>query len=747
VGVERRLAAVLIADCVGYSRLSQADEEGTRARFQTDLHEIFEARIGEHHGRLVKTMGDGLLVEFHSVVDALRCAIEIQRAKTGQNASIPADRRLEFRIGINLGDVIVEGDDIHGDGVNIAHRLQSLAEPGGVMLSGTAYDHVKTKVEIAYTFLGERLLKNIAEPVRVYCALPEPAVGKAIIARKEPHKSRRRSISAGAALLLCATVVVALWLRQWGAGFGPALPLPAEPSIAVLPFANMSGDPRQEYFADGMTDDLITDLSQVSGLFVIGRNSSFAYKGEAVDIRQVSRELGVRYVLEGSIQRSADHVRINAQLIDATTGGHAWAERYDGSLSDIFALQDKVTRSVADALALRLTGVEYVSQSRRETTVPAAYDAFLRGLEHYRNSTPEGYATAILDFEEATKLDPAYGRVHAAIAMIYIQSVGNGWSGFLGITAREALARARKYLEDAKKHPTATAHQVAAYILLEDARVDDALSEIKEAIALDPGDSSSYALMGFVLTSAGRPSDAIRYIDTAMRLDPHPPAVFMFYRGLAEFDLEQFDAAVSFLEQATRAGPDDQFPFLVLSATYGYLGRKHDALSAIGRYNAIVVKLGGIPVSIQTWTLTWRGVYLWRKVDDERLSKGLRLAGVPEFLDRSEFATHNRLTANEVRSLFFGHRLHGRNFWSGEERAASFATDGALTLSGDWGLLDLSAGPAKGFVQFEGTQLCLRLGVANYCGIMLRNPGGITAMENEFMWATASGGYPFSVFE
>jgi TolB-like protein/class 3 adenylate cyclase len=393
--VERRLAAVLIADCVGYGRLTQADEEGTRARFNANLHEVFEPKLAAHHGRLVKTMGDGMLAEFHSVVDAVRCAVEIQRIKALENASLPHNERLEFRLGINLGDVIVEGDDIHGDGVNIAHRLQSLGDPGSVMISGTAYDQVEKKLSVGFEFRGEQRVKNIDRPVRVYRVLTDPAAaGKTLErVRRSPRSSPRAiMVIAGVLLVLGATAAM---LKPWRTMIEPGLPLPNKASIAVLPFANMSGDPRQEYFADGMTDDLITDLSQVSGLFVIARNSSFAFKGRMVDISRISRELGVRYVLEGSIQRAGDRVRINAQLIDAVSGGHAWAERYDGSLSEIFALQDRVTRSVADALALRLAGGDELYQAQAETSVPAAYDALLQGWEHYRRDSPQELAKAI----------------------------------------------------------------------------------------------------------------------------------------------------------------------------------------------------------------------------------------------------------------------------------------------------------------------------------------------------------------
>jgi TolB-like protein/class 3 adenylate cyclase len=371
--MERRLAAILIADVVGYVRLSQADEEGTRARFQADLHEVFGPAIAVHHGRLVKTMGDALLVEFQSVVDAERCAVAVQRSKAARNAGEPVDKRLVYRIGINLGDVIVEGDDIHGDGVNIADRLQELADPGGIAISGTAYDHVKTKVEVGYGYLGEQWVKHVAAPVRVYRVLLDPKkVGKTAGAAE---KTRRqwRSLAAAAGLIAVIAAGVAVWQRPWEPKIEAAavermvLPLPDKPSIIVLPFANIGSNADDDYFADGITEDLTTDLSRLASLFVISRNTAFTYKGKPVKPAQVAEELGIRYIVEGSVRRGGNAVRINAQLIDALNGGHVWADRYDGSITDVFALQDKVTNAVVDALALRLTDKEQVAVQQRET--------------------------------------------------------------------------------------------------------------------------------------------------------------------------------------------------------------------------------------------------------------------------------------------------------------------------------------------------------------------------------------------
>jgi TolB-like protein/class 3 adenylate cyclase len=632
MGMERRLAAVLIADVAGYSRLSQADEEGTRALFQADLHEVFEPSIAAHRGRLIKTMGDGVLVEFASVVDALRSAIEIQHAKAVRNSGVSPERRLAFRVGINLGDVIVEGEDIHGDGVNIADRIQALAEPGGVMISGTAYDHMKAKVPVGYADLGPQQVKNIAEPVRIYRVLLDTNdAGKTIAAPAPPRSIRswRRPAIAATLVVFVGTAGAAAWLRPWESGFQPALPLPDKASVAVLPFTNMSSDPEQGYYADGIADDLITDLSRISGLFVIARNSSFAYKGRNVDVRQVAEELGVRYVLEGSVRRAGKEIRINAQLIDAATGAHKWAERYVGSESDVFVLQDKVVDAVVDALSLRLTGEEQLAISRHDTSVPAAYDAFLRGWEHYRRNTLAEFAKAIHFLEEALRLDPGYLRANGALALIYAHSC---YPNPIGMSVTECLTKIHDNLEKAKAQWTSTSHQAAAYLLEfstkhTSAGRDEALAHLKAAIALEPGDPWSYAYIGWFLSIDGQHTEALQFIDTATRLDPHSPPVFHYFRGFAEFGLQHFEEAAALLENAIRLSPDDMLPYVHLIAAYGYLGRMADAQSAIAKYDALSDALGVPHLNVlhAFWTFPYTV-----SDDKRRLADGLRKAGVPE---------------------------------------------------------------------------------------------------------------------
>ena len=739
--MERRLTAVMIADVSGYGLLTQADEEGTCARFQADLHGLFEQRIAAHRGRLIKTMGDGLLVEFQSVVEAVRCAVEVQRAKSESRGSDQG--RLEFRIGINLGDVIVEGDDIHGDGVIIAERLQSLAEPGGIIISGTAYDQVEKHLDVGFVFLGEQRLKHIEKPVRTYrLGLNEARPGSVKVAGR--HAKRWAALVTSAVVLGAAAGVA--WWRPWESPVEtvqiqpPNLTAPDKPSIAVLPFANVSDDPRQEYFADGMTDGLVTELAQVSGLFVIARNSTFTYKGRAVTPRQVSKELGVRYVLEGSVQRAGEQLRINAQLIDSLSGGHVWAGKFDGSLSDVFALQDEVMRGIADALALRLNPDEQMAFGRKETTVPAAFDAFLRGWEHHRRTTPEDFAKAVPFFEQAIALDPAYGRAYAAAAMVYARVYLWRWHYRLDISRIEARAKALQFLRTAQKHKTALAYQAAALLSEAAWQHADALAELKEAIALEPGDSWSYALTAFVLTSAGRPAEALPYIRTAMRLDPHSPSFFIYVLGLTQFSLEDFEASVAAVKRSIELNPQDDGSFLLLASAYAHLGRNTEAQAAITRFNALRLARGGTAATISTSP----PMDLAKLADSELFYRGLRLAGVPETLMKADFVGRNRLEADEARSLFLGHRLHGRMLDSGEEHEAVISTGGVATLTGGWA--SIGAGRMTDVeVKFDRDEVCfLWLKTTNLCGMVLRNPGGLSGKENEFIWYHGDRAFTFS---
>lgn len=621
--VLRRLSAILAADVVGYSRLMEIDEAGTLASFNERRHNLVEPTVAKHQGRIVKVMGDGFLITFSSVVEAVQCAIDLQTGLGLSNAELPNAQKIQLRIGINLGDVIVEDDDIFGDGVNVAARLQTMASPGGIVISGTVFDHLKNKIAAGFEFCGEQRVKNIVEPIRIYRVLTDQKdVGKTI-GRVGVRLLSLRNLAAGLTILVIAGIGALLLSRELQ--FEPQLALPDKPSIAVLPFANLSNDPNQDYFADGMTDDLITDLSQISGLFVISSNSAFSYKGKTIDPRQVAAELGVRYLLEGSIQRAGDHVRINAKLIESGSGGHVWANRFDGSMADVFSLQDQVTRNITDALALRLTNEEQRSLDRKETNVTEAYDAYLRGWEHFRRDRPEDYDEAVRYFERAIKLDPDYGRAYASLALVHYWAGTRSWPLGEGNYTAWKLTTINKYLAEAEKHPTSTSHQVAGLVASSLGLYPKAIANFNDAIALDPSDSWSYAYMAYALTFAGRPSEALPYIRTAMRLDPHYPPIYLGFLGFAQFGLEQYEEAADSLEKATKFSPEDSAALLLLGATYGYLGRISEAADVIAAYNAL--KRERHPI---TATFAWGTWEYAKRKDRDRLFNGLILAGVPE---------------------------------------------------------------------------------------------------------------------
>ena len=639
--VKRKLTAILSADVKGYSRLMEEDEVGTIQTLNA-YKEVIAGLVQQHHGRVVDAPGDNVLAEFASVVDAVSCAAEMQKELKARNVELPEQRRMEFRIGVNLGDVVEDGERILGDGVNIAARLESLAEPGGILISGTAYDHVENKVPLGYEYLGEQSVKNIAKPVRVYRILMEPGEAGTVLREKKtkPRPWRKIALSFGVIVIVLAAATLAyLHLRpsaprvEVASKENMAFPLPDKPSIAVLPFVNMSKDPEQDYFADGMTEDLITDLSKVAGLFVIARNSTFAYKGKATDIREVAKALGVRYVLEGSVRRSGAEVRVNAQLIDATTGGHVWADRYDGDLKNIFAFQDKVTRNVVAALAVELTKEDRERVARRGTENTQAYDAFLKGWEHYLRQTPEDFRSAIYYFKKAVDLDPKYGRAYAALAATYWEAYTRYWDVALGFRrGRETYFQAEQFLAKAMamSDPTPLAHQVASAMLLHKQQHDEAIAEAKRAIASDPNDADGYVALANALSFTGRASEAPEQVERAIRLNPHYPPYYVYQLGLAQFAMNRLDVAATSLERALTLNRDDYWSQRLLLATYGLLGRAADAAKLLEAIKGNE-KRGYIAVFDP---LTIRAAAYWypfaERTDAERFAEGLRKAGVPE---------------------------------------------------------------------------------------------------------------------
>lgn len=635
---ERRLTAILSADVVAYSRLMGRDEGGTLAALKANYKRLISPKAGQYRGRTVKLMGDGALLEFASVVEAVRFAIEIQCVVNERNAALPEDARLQYRIGINIGDIIVEGEDIFGDGVNIAARLQELAEPGGICIARNVCNQIKGKLDITLENLGKKAIKNIAEPVTVYRVMLDDKARALVTPITEAHSKRRHVDRRHAAATLIAIGLGLgglLWWKPWASELEPAsiermaLPLPDKPSIAVLPFDNLSGDPAQGYFADGMTEDLITDLSHLSGIFVIARNSTWAYKGKPTKVQQVAEDLGVRYVLEGSVRRDADRLRINAQLIDAVSGHHLWADRYDGSANEVFALQDKVIRQIVAALALNLTSEESAQVEEAETSVPRAYDAFLQGWDHYRRMTTEDTAKAIDFFKQAIALDPGYSRAYAGLAAAYWKIVSVHWQLAVGVGWLRSYEGLNANLARALEQPTPLAYSVSAEWLARQGRSEEALAQIDRALALGPNEADTHVSRARILNVTGRAAEAEKAVRLAMRLNPYYGPDYLTVLGQALLHQERYEEAAEFMERAANQQPNIGQHLVSLAIIYGHLGRTKDAETTVKKYNEM--EEGFPPLTVQDVAFWWYGnIFAYDEVYRERLQEGLRKAGVPE---------------------------------------------------------------------------------------------------------------------
>jgi TolB-like protein len=586
--VERRLAAILAADVAGYSRLMGADEEGTHAALKVYRHEIIDPKIAEHHGRIVRIVGDGLLVEFASVIAAVRWAIEVQRAMGERNAGLPQEKRIEFRMGINAGDIIIDGTDIWGDGVNVAARLETLAEPGGICVSSRVQEDVHGGLEIAFEDIGEQQLKNIVRPVRVYRVRLKGATKAA--PAQHPHK----------------------------------------PSIAILPFNNMSGDPEQEYFADGMVEEITTALSRTRWLFVIARNSSFTYKGRAVDVKQVGREMGVRYVLEGGVRKSVDRVRITAQLIDASTGAHLWADRFDGSLEDIFELQDQVTASVVGAIAPRLEQAEVERAKHKPTESLDAYDYFLRGIACLHSWTKESNDEALRLFNKAIELDSDFASAYGMASWCYVRRKGSRWIIDRAQETAETARLARRAAELGWDDAVALAWGgfALAYVV-HDVEVGAAL--IDRALQLNPNLAEAWHFSGWVRIYLGEPEVAIEHLAHAMRVSPLDPLTFVAQMAIAfaHFFAGRYDDASSWAEKALATSPPGlrerpvYHPALLIAAASNSLaGRLEEARNAIARLRQLnpTPHISNLKNQIP----------LRRPEDLARYTEGLRKAGLTD---------------------------------------------------------------------------------------------------------------------
>jgi adenylate cyclase len=635
----RKLAAILYADVAGYSRLTGSDEDATHRRLSDSL-DLIATAIEEHRGQVVHYAGDAVLAMFEAAVDALASAEQIQRRLAGRNANLSDDEKLQFRVGVNLGDVIEDRDDIYGDGVNVAARLEGLAEPGGICVSESIHTAVGHNLALDYEFIGEQQVKNIETPVRAYrVVVDKPPVESPDGARTvKPGRGGVTSVLAG--IVGVAVVVAIVWFLYKGTVDDevavtresapdsttpePATtPTPAEsdrPAIAVLPFDNLSNDPEQEYFSDGLTEDLITDLSRVSGLMVIARNSSFVYKDQAVNVKQIGSELGVRYVLEGSVRKSNQRVRINAQLIDVNTGMHVWADRYDRDLTDVFALQDEVTETIVKALAVSLTSSERARMEKAPVANPDAYDVLLRGNEQLQLFTAENNIEAREHYHRAIALDRRYARAHANLAFTHALDLLFGWSNDRQESIRLGLASSEDAL--ALDDRSERAYFVLANLYVDQQRTDDAMDAAHRALAIDPNYADAYVILSISQTYAGQHEEALKSIESASRLNPRGSFIYTWVKGRIFFFLQRLPEAAALLEEAVDRNPLFDQSRIILAATYGEMDRLEDAA---WQAEEILALHPDFTIAVEIDRGRYQG-----PGDMDRYLSGLRKAGLPE---------------------------------------------------------------------------------------------------------------------
>jgi adenylate cyclase len=596
--VERRLAAILAADVAGYSRLMGADEEGTHERVKAHFRQLIYPRITEHRGRIVKSTGDGLLAEFPSVVDAVRCAAEIQRGMIDRNADVPEDKRISFRIGVNLGDVIVEPEDIFGDGVNIAARLEALAEPGGICVSRTVHDHIGDRLPYSFEDIGDQSVKNFDRRIRTY------AMSRAAVASLSPTPSPTK-------------------VAEPVTSTRPPL------SIVVLPFANLSNDPEQEYFADGMTDDLTTDLSRIAGSFVIARNTAFTYKGKSVDVKKIGRELGVRYVLEGSVRRAGDQIRVNVQLIDAETGAHLWADRFDADRTDLTEAQDAITGRLARTLNIEMVEAAASRIQQEEVVNPDARDFVMRGwASWHRPRSTTNQQEAQRAFERALEIDPRSLDARIGIASVLAANLSDARSSSVQqdeVRAEQSLVES--FERDANR---STAHRAMGHLRRSQNRLTESRIELETAIALDRNDARAFFQLGVTLMYLGRPEAAISQLEKAMRLNPRDPNVAQYYWGLGACHLllGRVDEAIDPLRKACVANPWHHYPPLHLAGALGLRGDLDEARAALAESIRLQPEINSLA--------RWRSSrpYLnnpqYQALLEKTFYVGLRRAGFPD---------------------------------------------------------------------------------------------------------------------
>jgi adenylate cyclase len=655
----RRLAAILAADVAGYSRLMGADEEGTLNRLKAHRRALVDPKIREHHGRIVKTTGDGMLVEFPSVVDAVRCAVEIQRAMADRSAEVPEDKRITFRIGVNLGDVIADSGDIYGDGVNIAARLEALAEPGGLCISRTVRDHIGDRLPYSFDDLGEQNVKNIAQPVHAYelsaasvGSLPEVATPSRLIGPSRRNRSRLAILMAG--IVAAIGIGTAVWW-VWPKGNSSAVPAQAVAtavqrppaaeaksaprlSIVVLPFSNLSNDPEQEYFADGITDDLSSDLSRISGSFVIARTTAFTYKGKPIDVKQIGRELGVHYLLEGSVRRTGDQVRMNAQLIDAETGAHLWADHFDTSRANLAQAQNEITGRLAWTLNMELLSDASRRIDHENAVDPDAHDLVMRGWAWwYGPQSLKALQEALTAFERALEIDPASIDARIGLARMLANRATNPWSNvtFQQEAVQRDLARGEQLLSEAiASDPNQPmAYAVMGFMRRQQARLPESRIALEKGLALDPNFEWANMQLGWTLMFLGECEDAIPLGEKSLRLSPRDPNINTRYELLSycHLVLNHVDKAIELLIKGRTANPRDWFFSFGLAGALALKGDIEGAKAALAESLKLRPEVNSLPqwrVWVP-WTRKDRSPRYWAQ-EDKTLDEGLRRVGFPE---------------------------------------------------------------------------------------------------------------------
>ncbi len=629
--ITRKLTTILAADVEGYTRLMRADEEAT-LKTLGEYRDVIDGLIARHEGRVFSTGGDSVLAEFGSAVEAVRCAISCQEEISSRNAELADDRKLMFRIGINVGDVMVRDGDLFGDGVNVAARLEGLAEPGGVCISGSVFEQIKHKLSLGFEDMGQQEVKNIAEPVSAYRLVPgQVSVAATAAAKSSRVRHWRIPAMATAVVLIIAAGGLAIW-RPWEPGMEPAssektaLPLPDKPSIAVLPFNNLSGDPEQEYLSDGITESLITRLARQPDMFVIARNSSFTYKDKAVKVQQVGRDLGVRYVLEGSVQKAGERIRITAQLIEAATGEHLWADSYDRELQNLFAVQDEITQKVAIELAVKLTVGEAARSEFQATDNVEAYDHWLRGVEAYGHFKKETNIQAGEFFEKAIELDPQYAQAIGFLGWVRLNESRFWWVEDRDRSFRQAEELARRAIATDKN--STVGHNLLSRIYSLQRQYEQAIAEGQRTVALEPSNSPAYASLAWTMVLAGRPEDGVALMRKALRLSPYPPIWYRNVETNINYLTGRYEAAIASgrkLLDRTLEGGQARGAWKMLIASYVELKREAEARAEAELY------LEHNPDFSVKEEAEWRKDYAYKdKSWINRFIEALRTAGLPE---------------------------------------------------------------------------------------------------------------------